>query len=163
MTNTVDPLAGSYYVESLTNQIEMEAGEYIRRIDGMGGVIEAIESGYTQQEIQKAAYRYSRELEEGGRIVVGVNKYQTMEDPPQDILTINKKVRDDQIASLNEVRSQRNQSDVREKLDDLKRSARTVRNLLPPILEAVRVYATVGEICDTLRSVFGEYRETTAL
>ena len=163
VTNTVDPLAGSYYVESLTNQIEMEAGEYIRRIDGMGGVIEAIESGYTQQEIQKAAYRYSRELEEGGRIVVGVNKYQTMEDPPQDILTINKKVRDDQIASLNEVRSQRNQSDVREKLDDLKRSARTVRNLLPPILEAVRVYATVGEICDTLRSVFGEYRETTAL
>ncbi|MGB6031377.1 MAG: methylmalonyl-CoA mutase family protein, partial [Bacteroidota bacterium] len=160
VTNTVDPVAGSYYVESLTDHIEQEALEYIRTIDGMGGVPEAIESGYIQREIQKAAYRHSREVEEEKRIVVGVNRYQTEDEEPEELLKIDRKVQADQIASLVRVREGRASGDVDERLSDLEQAARGSENLLPFILEAVRVYATVGEICDRLREVFGEYRET---
>jgi methylmalonyl-CoA mutase N-terminal domain/subunit len=160
VTNTVDPIAGSYYVESLTDRIEQEALDYIRTIDSMGGVPEAIESGYMQREIQKSAYRHAREVEEEKRIVVGVNRFQTPDEEPQGLLEINRKVQEDQIASLARAREERDGGKVGERLSALERAARGSENLLPPILEAVRVYATVGEICDTLRGVFGEYRET---
>jgi methylmalonyl-CoA mutase N-terminal domain/subunit len=160
VTNTVDPIAGSYYVESLTDRIEQEALEYIRTIDSMGGVPEAIESGYMQREIQKSAYRHAREVEEEKRIVVGVNRFQTPDEEPEGLLEIDRKVQGDQIASLARAREGRDGGKVGERLSALERAARGSENLLPPILEAVRVYATVGEICDTLRKVFGEYRET---
>jgi len=160
VANTVDPIAGSYYVESLTDRIEQEALQYIRTIETMGGVAEAIESGYIQREIQKAAYRHTREVEEGRRIIVGVNRFQSEEEAPEGLLEINRKVQEEQIASLARVREQREKAKVREKLSNLERTARGSKNLLPSILDAVRVYATVGEICDTLRGVFGEYRET---
>jgi methylmalonyl-CoA mutase N-terminal domain/subunit len=147
-------------VESLTDRIEQEALEYIRTIDSMGGVPEAIESGYMQREIQKSAYRHAREVEEEKRIVVGVNRFQTPDEEPQGLLEIDRKVQGDQIASLARAREGRDGGKVGERLSALERAARGSENLLPPILEAVRVYATVGEICDTLRKVFGEYRET---
>jgi methylmalonyl-CoA mutase N-terminal domain/subunit len=159
VATTIDPLGGSYYLEALTDQIEHEAQEYIAQIDAMGGMTGAIEAGYPQTEIQKAAYRYAREVEEQHRIVVGLNKYQAHDLPPEDILTIDRAVQEEQVRSLHAVRAQRSQADVEDRLRLLKTAAEGDENLMPRILEAVRVYASVGEICDTLRSVFGEYRE----
>jgi len=156
---TIDPLGGGYYVEALTDQIEHDALQYIAQIDAMGGMTGAIEAGYVQTEIQKAAYRYAREVEEERRIVVGVNKYQVEDTPPEELLRIDRRVQDEQIRSLNAVRAQRSQPEVAERLQRLKIAAQGTENLMLPILEAVRVYASVGEICDALRSVFGEYSE----
>jgi len=156
---TIDPLGGGYYVEALTDQIEHDALQYIAQIDAMGGMTGAIEAGYVQTEIQKAAYRYAREVEEEQRIVVGVNKYQVEEPPPEELLRIDRTVQDEQVQSLHAVRAQRSQSEVAKRLQRLKTAAEGTENLMFPILEAVRAYASVGEICDTLRSVFGEYRE----
>jgi methylmalonyl-CoA mutase N-terminal domain/subunit len=159
VATTVDPLGGSYYVEALTDEIERDALDYIARIDAMGGMAGAIEAGYVQTEIQQAAYRYARELEEQRRIVVGVNKYQIQDSPPEELLRIDRAVQETQIQSLRAVRAQRSQREVTDRLARLKIAAEGTENLMVPILEAVRVYASVGEICDTLRSVFGEYRE----
>ncbi len=159
VASTVDPLAGSYYVESMTDAIEKQAEEYIRTIDGMGGMVEAIEAGYVQAEIQKAAYRYAREVEEGIRVVVGVNKYQMEEPPPRNLLRINPRVQEEQVASLKRVRAGRNDRIVRERLAALESGAGSDANLLPLILDAVRAYASIGEICDVLRRVWGEHRE----
>lgn len=159
VTNTIDPLAGSYYVESLTDQIEKEAEEYINKIDAMGGVTNAIEAGYIQTEIQKSAYRYQQEVEKGERIIVGVNKFKIDEPEPTDLLKIDEKVQKDQIEFLNKIRSQRNNDEVKNKLAELKSAAQSDNNLMPFILEAVKVYASIGEICNTLRDVFGEYKE----
>lgn len=159
VTNTIDPLAGSYYVESLTDQIEKEAEEYINKIDAMGGVTNAIEAGYIQTEIQKSAYRYQQEVEKGERIIVGVNKFKIDEPEPTDLLKIDEKVQQDQIEFLNKIRSQRNNDEVKNKLAELKSAAQSDNNLMPFILEAVKVYASIGEICNTLRDVFGEYKE----
>ncbi|ROL62358.1 methylmalonyl-CoA mutase [Bacteroidetes/Chlorobi group bacterium ChocPot_Mid] len=159
VTNTIDPLAGSYYVESLTDQIEKEAEEYINKIDAMGGVTNAIEAGYIQTEIQKSAYRYQQEVEKGERIIVGVNKFKIDEPEPTDLLKIDEKVQKDQIEFLNKIRSQRNNDEVKNKLAELKSAAKSDNNLMPFILEAVKVYASIGEICNTLRDVFGEYKE----
>ena len=159
ITNTVDPLAGSYYVEALTDQIEKEAEEYIGKIDAMGGVINAIEAGYIQTEIQKSAYKFNQELERGERIVVGVNKFQEKENKKDDLLTIDEKVQKDQIEFLNKVRSQRNNDEVKLKLAALKKTAEGDANLMPFILDAVKSYAGIGEICNTMRDVFGEYKE----
>jgi methylmalonyl-CoA mutase N-terminal domain/subunit len=160
VTSTIDPLAGSYYIEAMTDQIEKEAEEYINRIDAVGGMTEAIEKGYVQAEIQKSAYRYQQEIESGKRIVVGVNKYQVKEEKSPKTLKIDIKVQEEQIKFLNKVRTERNNAEVKTKLAKLKSTAMSDDNLMPPIIDAVRSYASIGEICNTLREVFGEYKES---
>jgi methylmalonyl-CoA mutase N-terminal domain/subunit len=159
VTNTIDPLAGSYYVENLTDLIEREAEEYINKIGSMGGMISAIEEGYVQTEIQKSAYKYNQELERNERIVVGVNKFVDMEEHHGELLKINEKVQSDQIKFLNRRRAERNNDEVRNKLESLKNAAAGDLNLMPFILDAVKSYASIGEICNTMRDVFGEYKE----
>ena len=159
ITNTVDPLAGSYYVESMTDLIEKEANEYIKKIDAMGGMTEAIEKGFVQSEIQRSAYKYEMEIEENERIIVGVNKYQIDEPEHKDLLKIDIKVQEEQIKFLQKIKVERNNEDVNLKLSALKKAAEGTDNLMPFILEAVRSYASIGEICNTMRSVFGEYKE----
>lgn len=159
VANTVDPLAGSYYVETMTDLIEKEANEYIEKIDAMGGMTEAIDAGFVQNEIQKSAYKYEMEIEENERIIVGVNKYQIKEPEHKDLLKIDMKVQDEQIKFLKQIRSQRNNDEVRQKLEALRKAAEGTDNLMPFILDAVKVYASIGEICNTMRGVFGEYKE----
>jgi methylmalonyl-CoA mutase N-terminal domain/subunit len=159
VTNTIDPMAGSYYVESMTDRIEEEASKYINRIDDMGGMVEAIEQGYVQMEIQRAAYQYAKEVEGGMRIVVGVNKFQVEEEEPSDVVKINMSVQSEQVKFLNAIRSQRSNEEVRLKLATLKTATSSEVNVMPLILDAVRAYASVGEICNTMREVFGEYKE----
>jgi methylmalonyl-CoA mutase N-terminal domain/subunit len=143
----------------MTDRIEHEAEEYIGRIDKLGGMIEAIETGFVQNEIQRAAYQTNREIEEQKRIVVGVNAYRILEPEPPDLLRIDPKVQSDQISALNGVRSSRSGPEVKTRLDALRHGAAGTSNLMPLILDAVRAYASIGEICNTLRAVFGEYRE----
>jgi len=159
VANTIDPLAGSYYIEEMTDKIEKEAAEYIQKIDDMGGMVNAIEAGYVQGEIQKAAYRYEQEVERGERIVVGVNKFQIKEGEPTGLLKIDMSVQEEQIKFLNKVRAQRNNDAVNAKLAALKTAAEGTDNLMPFILDAVKEYASVGEICNVMRGVFGEYKE----
>ncbi|MBZ0199693.1 MAG: methylmalonyl-CoA mutase family protein, partial [Ignavibacteriaceae bacterium] len=149
VANTLDPLAGSYYIEAMTDRIEKEAEEYIAKIDSLGGMIEAIETGYVQTEIQNAAYKTEIEIEEGKQVIVGVNKFQIKEDSPKDLLRINMDVQKEQIKFLNSVRAERNNEAVDEKLAALKTAAIGTENLMPFILDAVRVYASVGEISNT--------------
>lgn len=163
ITNTIDPLAGSYYVEAMTDKIEKEAEEYINKIDAMGGMIKAIEDGYVQTEIQRSAYEFEKQMESGKRIVVGVNKFQVDEDEEPELLKIDMKVQENQIAFLNKIRKQRDNIKVTESLDRLKKAAQGDENLMPYIIDAVRTYASVGEICNTLRNVFGEYKERVVI
>ncbi|MCG0238518.1 MAG: methylmalonyl-CoA mutase family protein [Firmicutes bacterium] len=158
VTETVDPLAGSYYVEYLTSEIERRALAYIEKIDAMGGAVAAIEQGYIQREIQEAAYRYQQEVESGQRVVVGVNRYQVEEEPPTDLLQVDPAVAERQKERIARVKARRDGTLVAERLDALRRAARGNENLMPYILEAVKAYATLGEIADALRDVFGEYR-----
>jgi methylmalonyl-CoA mutase, N-terminal domain len=155
---TVDPLAGSYYVESLTNRIEGEALAYLSRIDELGGAVKAIEEGYVQREIQDAAYEYQKRVESGERVVVGLNKFQVAEGAPRGLLKVDPEVGAKQVAALRELRGRRDGARVKAALRDIDTAARGGANLMPPILEAVRAYATLGEICDSMRAVFGEYR-----
>lgn len=160
VTNTIDPLAGSYYIEELTDQIEKEAEEYINKIDSLGGVVNAIESGYIQTEIQKSAYKFNQELERNERIVVGVNKFvEKVEQHKGKLLRIDEIIQKDQLKFLNKVRAERNNDDVKNKLALLKKAAEGSENLMPFILDAVKVYASIGEICNTMRRVYGEYKE----
>lgn len=159
VTNTIDPLAGSYYIENLTDQIEKEAEEYINKIDSMGGVVNAIEAGYIQMEIQKSAYKFNQELEKGERIVVGINKFAEKEIQKGKLLRIDEKIQKDQVEFLNKVKSQRSRIEVEEKLKTLKQAAEGDQNLMPFIIDAVKAYTSIGEICNALREVFGEYRE----
>lgn len=159
VTNTVDPLAGSYFVEAMTDEIEEEAAKYIQQIDEMGGMVGAIEEGYVQTEIQRAAYKFCREVESGERIVVGVNKFQVKERQPEDPVKIDREVQEEQIGFLRKVRSERSNAEVTDRLAALKSAASSNENMMPFILDAVRVYSSVGEICNTLRQVFGEYKE----
>lgn len=163
VANTIDPLAGSYYVEAMTDKIEQLAQEYIVKIDSFGGAVDAIEQGYQQMEIQKAAYQYEQEIESGERIIVGVNKFQIEEEEHPDLLKIDMKVQEEQIRFLNQIKSQRSQKEVELKLNALKNAAEGNENLMPYILDAVRVYASVGEICNKLREVFGEYKENVVI
>jgi methylmalonyl-CoA mutase, N-terminal domain len=155
---TVDPLAGSYYVESLTDRIEAEALAYMKRIDELGGAVKAIEEGYVQREIQDAAYEYQKAVESGERVVVGLNKFQVPEGAPTGLLKVDPSVGERQCARLRELRAGRDGARVAAALRDVDAAARGRANLMPPILEAVRAYATLGEICDAMRAVFGEYR-----
>ncbi len=163
VVNTIDPLAGSYYVEALTDQIEKEAEEYIKKIDAMGGMIEAIEEGYVQSEIQRASYQFTQEMEKGERIIVGVNKFQIKEGEPKGLLKIDMKAQEEQVKFLGKIRAERNNKEVEEKLALLKKAAEGDANLMPFIIDAVKAYAGIGEICNTMRAVFGEYKENVVV
>jgi len=162
VTETVDPLAGSYYVEHLTEEIESEAENYINKIEDMGGMIPAIESGYVQREIANSSYEYQKKVESEERIVVGVNKFQVEEPPPSGLLKVDMTVGEAQAEKLKVLRSERNSQAVTDLLDKVKKGAEGDENLMPLILEAVKAHATIGEICDALREVFGEYTGATA-
>jgi len=154
----VDPLAGSYYVEWLTDEMERRALEHIRRIDGMGGMLRAVEDGYPQREIAESAYRWQREIETGERIVVGVNAF-TADETPITILKIDETVARSQVERLRGVKAERNGARVAETLAGVERACREGANVLPPMIDAVNAYATLGEISDVLRKVHGTYRE----
>ena len=158
--NTIDPFGGSYFVESLTNEMEEKAWDYINKIENMGGMLKAIELGYPQKEIQDAAYHYQLQVEKQEKIIVGVNKYVTDEDVPIPILKIPDDLEKKQIERLQRVKRDRNNVKVKEALKALREAAEDPsENLMPYILEAVRLYATEGEIINTLKEVFGEYRD----
>ncbi|MEE8637066.1 MAG: methylmalonyl-CoA mutase family protein [Dehalococcoidia bacterium] len=157
--NTIDPLAGSYFVESLTKRIEEKAWEYIDKIDNMGGVIAAIDKGFPQMEIADAAYHYQQQIDEGEKVMVGVNKHVVGEEARPEILRIDEEVEERQIARLQEVKAARDNRRVTQVLSDLRAASRTDKNLMPYVIEAVREYATEQEICDVWRDVFGEYRD----
>jgi methylmalonyl-CoA mutase N-terminal domain/subunit len=163
VTNTVDPLAGSYALETLTSQVEEGAKEYLRKIEAMGGTLRAIENGYIQREIQQAAYEYQKSIESGERVVVGVNRYQDERATPLPLLRIDPEVERDQVERLGNLRARRDASRVQTALRQVEETARSEQNLMPAILEAVKLYATVGEISDALRKVFGEYQESVVI
>jgi methylmalonyl-CoA mutase N-terminal domain/subunit len=163
VANTVDPLGGSYFVEALTNQTEAAAREYFRRIDDFGGAIPALQAGFFQREIADSAHRYQMEIDEGRRTVVGVNRFQTDEPVRIPLLKMDPEGERRHLERLNRVRSQRNGEDVRRRLEDLRRAAASQENTMPYIIEAVRAYATLGEMADVLRDVFGVYVETPVL
>jgi methylmalonyl-CoA mutase N-terminal domain/subunit len=158
VVNTADPLGGSYFVEKLTNDIEAEALDYFRRIDAMGGMVNAVEKGFPQREIQEAAYRFQQAVERHEKIIVGVNDY-VMDEKPMPILYIDESAAAEQVQGLAALRTRRDQARVSTSLADLKETARGTGNLMYPLLEAARAYATLGEMCDALREVWGEYVE----
>jgi methylmalonyl-CoA mutase N-terminal domain/subunit len=160
VTNTVDPMAGSYFVEALTNEMEERVMEYIMEIDGMGGAIPAIEKGFFQKEIADSAYKYQREIDEKKRTIVGVNNF-TIEEPecPIELLRVDPKVEEEQVANLKKLKRQRDNRKVEELLGKLHYSAEKKENLMPTIIEAVKAYTTLGEITEVLRQVYGEYKE----
>jgi methylmalonyl-CoA mutase N-terminal domain/subunit len=158
VADTVDPLGGSYFIEAMTNQIEKEAYNYIQKIDELGGAPEAIEAGFIQQEIQESAYRYQKEVESKEQIVVGVNAYRIEEAPPSGLLRVDPGIEKAQVDRLEKLRKKRDGERVEKCLADLKKGASGQENLMPLIIEAVKAYATLGEICGVLRDVFGEYK-----
>jgi methylmalonyl-CoA mutase N-terminal domain/subunit len=163
VTETVDPLAGSYYIEELTREICERAEEYIHTIDEMGGAPLAIEKGFIQREIQNSSYSYQREIEKEDRIVVGVNRFQVEEEKPTNLLRVDPTIRISQIEKLHRLKSERDNNRVQKSLEKLKRVAEGDGNLMVPIVDAVKAYATLGEICDILRGVFGEYQQVKTL
>jgi methylmalonyl-CoA mutase N-terminal domain/subunit len=163
VANTIDPVGGSYAIEKLTNEIESAARDYIAKIDAMGGILRAIETGYVQREIQKSAYEYQRAVERGEQVVVGVNRFQAEQEQPIPTLRIDPEIERSQVARLNALRARRDAAMSRSALEEVERRARGSENLMPAILAAVEAYATVGEISDTLRRVFGEYQESVVI
>lgn len=163
VVDTVDPLAGSYFIETLTNQLEEKAWEYINKIDAMGGAVASIEAGFMQREIQESAFKYQQEIESEKRIVVGVNKFQVTEETHEGLLRVNPNINEKQIKRLQQVKAERDNREVASALVKLRSVAATGENVMPYILAAVRVYATLGEICGVLRDVFGEYKPTATI
>jgi len=163
VANTVDPVGGSYAIEKLTDEIEAAVRAYIAKIDAMGGMLRAIETGYVQQEIQKSAYEYQQAIERGKQIVVGVNRFRTEREQPIPTLRIDPEIERAQVARVRALRARRTTAPVRAALEDVERRARGGDNLMPAILAAVKAFATVGEISDALRRVFGEYRESVVV
>jgi methylmalonyl-CoA mutase N-terminal domain/subunit len=159
VTAIVDALGGSFFVEALTKDLEDESTAYFDAIDRMGGMVEAIERGFPQQEISESAYRFQQAVERKEKVIVGVNDFVQTDDPPIEILYIDDSASETQLAKLATLRSTRDNDAVQRTLDRLRAAARTTENLMPRILDAVRVYATVGEMCDALREVWGEYEE----
>ncbi len=159
VADTVDPLGGSYYIESLTNQMEESIMDYLEKIDQMGGAIESVEKGYMQKEIQQSAYRYQKDIENDEKAVVGVNRFVTEEDVDMELLRVTPAVAEQQKKRLAEVRESRDEQRVEESLSQLREVASSQDNLLPSIIEAVRSYATLGEICGILREELGEYQQ----
>ena len=164
LADTIDPLGGSYYVEALTNKIEAECWDYIKKIDELGGAPEAIAKGYIQKEIQDSAYKWQMDVEKGNRIIVGVNKFQQEEEPPKNLLRVDGSVGKLQAEKIAALKARRDNAKVEETLAALKAGcADESVNLMPLILEAVKAYATEGEICGVMREVFGEYQAHTQL
>jgi methylmalonyl-CoA mutase, N-terminal domain len=162
VASTIDPLAGSYFVEDLTNRLEAEAVAYIRRIDEMGGMVAAIEKGYPQREIAASAYRFQRQLEGGERVMVGVNKYANGDEAADvniPLLKIDEEVQKRQVANLHAVKAKRDSDRVKSSLEGVRQAAKDKSNLMPPIIEAAKAYCTQQEICDVLREVFGTYTD----
>jgi len=155
--DTVDPLAGSYYIEHLTDEVERLASDYIRKIDEMGGAVKAVECGFIEEEIQDSAYRFQKDIESGDRVIVGVNRFQTEEKLPSGLLRVDPAVRERQLKRLQALRGRRDSSAATSALSLLETTANGKGNVMPPILDAVRKGATLGEICNVLRKVFGEY------
>lgn len=163
VTDTVDPLAGSYYIEAKTKEIEDKAMGYINKIDELGGAPRAIDMGYIQQEIMDAAYKYQKEVETGERIVVGMNKFQIEEASPKGLLKVDPSVGNLQKQKIESLKSRRNNDVVKEKLEALRTACDGEENVMPYILEAVKAYATLGEICGVMREVFGEYQQSVII
>lgn len=164
VTNSVDPLAGSYFIESLTNKIEEAVWLYLNKIEQLGGMVKAIEVGYIQKEIQDAAYRYQQEIEKNERIIVGVNQFTVEDETMPDILKVDPSIRKTQLNKLKKLKAERDNSQVEVFLDKVRKAARDEKvNLIPFILKAVKAYATLGEICGILREEFGEYQESIFL
>ncbi len=159
VTDTVDPLAGSYYVEWLTNKMEEEAEQYFQKIEELGGVIPAIKANFFQKEIAKASYKYQKEVENKERIIIAVNQYQQKEPYSVPLLKIDEEVAEEQIRKINKLKERRNNDKVRETIEKLKEAAKGSENLMPFIMDAVREYATIGEIINILKEVFGTYHE----
>ncbi|MCW3994221.1 MAG: methylmalonyl-CoA mutase family protein [Candidatus Bathyarchaeota archaeon] len=159
VANTIDPLAGSYYVENLTNEMEKRTMEYFQKLDDMGGAMTAIEKGFFQKEIADNAYKYQKEVDEKRRILVGVNYYTTEEKQPIKVLRVDPKVEEGQVARLQKLRRERDNRKVNEMLEKLHYAAEKDENLMPIIIDAVKAYATIGEMCDVLRKIYGEYKE----
>ncbi|NTW06503.1 MAG: methylmalonyl-CoA mutase family protein [Syntrophaceae bacterium] len=157
-TNTIDPLAGSYFVEAMTDKIESQVTEYIKEVDEMGGTLTAIDKGFIQKEIQQSAYRFQKEIENGERVYVGINKY-TMEDSPRlNLLSVDMKVGENEADKLREMRANRNGVKLKEALENLRKVSLDNKNVMPAVIEAVKADATIGEICNVWREVYGEYR-----
>jgi methylmalonyl-CoA mutase N-terminal domain/subunit len=163
VANTIDPVAGSYAIEKLTNEIETLAQEYISKIDSFGGVLRSIETGYIQQEIQKSAFEYQQAVDSGEQVVVGVNRFQTTDEKPIPTLRIDPEIERTQVARLKALRARRDSAKTTAALAEIERRARTTENLMPAILTAVESWATVGEISDALRRAFGEYQESVVI
>ena len=163
VTNTVDPLAGSYAIEKLTSEIEEGAREYLGKIDAMGGMLRAVANGYVQREIQQAAYEYQKSIESAERVVVGVNRYQSERAAPLATLRIDPELERAQVERVRNLRARRDAARANAALRHVEETARSEQNLMPAILEAVKAYATVGEISDAMRRVFGEYQESVVI
>jgi methylmalonyl-CoA mutase N-terminal domain/subunit len=159
VANTIDPLGGSYFVEALTNQVEEEAFEIIGKIDDMGGMLAAIEKNYPQQEIADAAYRYQKQIDENQKTVVGVNKYMTEEEVLVEALEIDEELEKLQIEKTNRIKSERDNKQLKECLAKIGEACAGNQNVMEPLIEAAKAYATLQEMCDVLRQVFGEYRD----
>jgi methylmalonyl-CoA mutase N-terminal domain/subunit len=163
VTGTVDPLGGSYFVEKLTDDMVREAHRYFDQIDAMGGMVEAIERGFPQKEIAESSYRFQQAVERKEKVIVGVNDFVQEDEPPIHILYIDESAAETQLAKLDRLKTTRDKAAVERALDRLRSAAQTTENLMPRIIDAVRVYATVGEMCDALRSVWGEYEEVPVI
>lgn len=161
VTNTIDPLGGSYYIEWLTDKMEEDTYKYWDRVDKLGGVLPAIEKGFYQREIANAAYKYQKEIEEKERIIVGVNEYQVDELKEIPILKMDEKGEERQINRLKKLKKDRNNQKVNKNLESLRKAAEGDKNLMYYILDCIHSYATLGETCQVLRDVFGEYKEPT--
>jgi len=161
ITEAVDALGGSYYLERLTLDLEAGARDYIRRIDQMGGMIPAIDAGFPQREIAMASYAYQRSVESQEKVIVGVNRFAADREEPIDLLKIDAGAQDTQTRKLRDLRARRNGERVQSTLDALRRAAEGTENTMPFILDAVKAYCTLGEICDALRTVFGSYTEAS--
>ena len=162
ITNTADPLGGSYFVETLTNEIEKGAWDYIQRIDALGGMVPAIETGFPQREIADAAYEYQKAVDRKEKIIVGVNEYLT-EEKPIEILQIEESVAHDQSSKLGKLRAERSGEEVERRLRALRKAAEGSENLMPYLYESAKAYATLGEICDAMREVFGIHEEVAVM
>jgi methylmalonyl-CoA mutase N-terminal domain/subunit len=158
IADTVDPLAGSYFVESLTDEVEKAAWDYLERIDDMGGAVDAIEAQYMQQEIEQAAYAYAKAIDNDEKIVIGVNKFADATNDPNEVFPIDVELQRSQIAAVKKVKADRDQAAVDAALSDVEAAARGTQNLLVPMKVALRSMATLGEVSDVLRGVFGEFR-----
>jgi methylmalonyl-CoA mutase N-terminal domain/subunit len=163
LTGAVDPFGGSFFVERLTRDLEAEAEEYFRRIDAMGGMVAAIERGYPQRELAESAYRFQRDVEQKRQIIVGVNEFASVGLEPVPILQIDERVAEQQLARVDRLRRTRNKVTVSRALDRLRHAAAGTGNTMPALLDAVRAYATIGEMCDALRDVWGEYQEAAII